>query len=83
MLNNQQLWALSSAIVELAEDLHCDIGIWDSLERYNREFFARPLPLLPPERQNAEQGISPERLQHFIWVLNAQSNPDFTRSQPS
>lgn len=77
MLNNQQLWALSSAIVELAEDLHCDIGIWDSLERYNREFFARPLPLLPPERQNAEQGISPERLQHFIWVLNAQSNPDF------
>jgi hypothetical protein len=32
-------------LVELAEDLHNDIGIWRSYEQYNREYFGTPLPL--------------------------------------
>lgn len=37
--------ALAVVLVESGEDLHADIGLWRSLETYNREFFSMPLPL--------------------------------------
>src|SRR3954470_15070847 len=33
------LRSLAAILVGVAEDLHCGIGLWRSLERANREFF--------------------------------------------
>ena len=43
-LNRPSLNALAAMVVEFAADLHCEIGIWRSLERFNTEFFGTPLP---------------------------------------
>src|SRR4051794_23168320 len=45
-LAHPHLKTLASILVEFAEDLHCGIGIWRSLEHYHREFFGIPLPLI-------------------------------------
>ena len=34
-LSNRKLIELASVLVEFAEDIHNDIGIWRSLEQYN------------------------------------------------
>lgn len=71
------LEALAAILVEFAEDLHCEIGIWRSLERYNTEFFGTPLPfLIEPGTALPRDAISPARLQHFLWVLYPQLIPD-------
>jgi Protein of unknown function (DUF3843) len=71
------LKTLAAILVEFAEDLHCGMGIWHSLERYNLEFFGTPLPfdaeagaILPPGE------ISPARVRHLLRVLYAQMIPD-------
>jgi len=76
-LDRPLLEVLAAILVEFAEDLHCEIGIWRALERNNREVFGTPLPfvseqmtLLPPE------AISPTRLQHFLWIMYPQLIPD-------
>jgi hypothetical protein len=43
-LNKPSLNTLAAMLVEFAADLHCEIGIWRSLERFNTEFFDAPLP---------------------------------------
>src|SRR4051794_9058682 len=55
-LEKQLLKALAAILVEFAEDLHCGIGIWRSLEQYHQKFFGTPLPFpleagatLPPD----------------------------------
>jgi GNAT superfamily N-acetyltransferase len=49
-LSGRQRETLASLLVEFAEDLAHDIGIWKSLEAYNRDFFGTPLPcVLPPD----------------------------------
>jgi hypothetical protein len=63
-------------VVECAEDLSQDIGIWRSLEAYNRDFFDTPLPgvLQPDERMDAEP-LNPERMQFLLWTLYAELEP--------
>ena len=75
-LDTPHLKTLAAILVEFVEDLHCEIGIWRSLERFNTEFFGTPLPFLsvattafPPDE------ISPTRLQHFLWILYPQFIP--------
>ena len=43
-LSGRQRETLASLVVEFAEDVSHDIGIWRSLEAYNRDFFGTPLP---------------------------------------
>src|SRR5213594_251739 len=47
---------LDHIVDEFAEDLSHDIGIWRSLEAYNRDCFGTPLPcvLQPDETMDAE-----------------------------
>ena len=76
-LDRPRLKALAGILVEFVEDLHCEIGIWRSLERYNTEFFGTPLPFLfEPRAAFALDAISPTRLQHFLWILYPQLIPD-------
>src|SRR6516165_5089754 len=69
-LSSRQRETLASLLVEFAEDLSHDIGIWRSLEQYNLDFFGTPLPCIrqPGEAMDAEP-INPERLQFLLWTL--------------
>jgi hypothetical protein len=76
-LASPYLKTLSAILVEFAEDLHCGIGIWHSLERYHREFFGTPLPVIPgAEADSPPVEISPSRVRHLLWVLYPQIIPD-------
>ncbi len=76
-LSPQELADLAHVLVEFGEDIHNDIGLWSTLERYNREFFGTPLPLTLPADQPPEL---PDRLQHLLWVLYTQLEPDLILS---
>jgi len=39
---------LSAILAEFAEDLRNGIGIWQTYEEYNRQWFKTSLPLIPP-----------------------------------
>jgi len=76
-LDRPSLKALAAMLVEFAEDLHCEIGIWRTLERFNTEFFGTHLPFLFEQRALFPQdAISPSRLQHLLWILYPQLIPD-------
>src|SRR5919197_2387235 len=66
-LSGRQRETLASLLVEFAEDLSHDIGIWRSLEQYNLDFFGTPLPciLQPDEIMDAEP-INPVRMQFLL-----------------
>src|SRR5882724_4831417 len=75
-LSGRQRETLVSLLVEYAEDLSHDIGIWRSLEHYNRDFFGTPLPcVLPPEATMDAEPINPERMQFLLWTLYAELEP--------
>ena len=55
-LSSRQRETLASLLVEFAEDLSHDIGIWRSLEAYNRDFFGTPLPcVLQPDEDDGRR----------------------------
>lgn len=71
----------SAALVEFAEDLHNDIGIWNSYEQYNVEFFNNSLPMTPySEYKDDKNPISRRRIHHFIWMLYSLLNHDLILS---
>src|SRR5215471_1534891 len=75
-LSSRQRETLAYILVEFAEDLSHDIGIWRSLEAYNRDFFGTPLPciLQPGEAMDTEL-INPERMKFLLWTLYAELEP--------
>src|SRR4051812_47377161 len=76
-LARPSLKTLATILVEFAEDLHCGIGLWRSLERSHRESFGTPLPLIPEaEAERPPEEISPARVRHLLWVLYPQMIPD-------
>jgi hypothetical protein len=69
-LSNRKREILASILVEFAEDLHQDIGIWRSLEAYNRDFLRTPLPyVLPPDETMDRAPVNPARVQFLLWTL--------------
>src|SRR2546425_2971566 len=75
-LSSRQRETLASILVEFAEDLSQDIGIWRSLEAYNRDFFGTPLPcILPPDETMDAEPINPDRMQFLLWTLYAELEP--------
>jgi hypothetical protein len=76
-LTKPMLKELAAVLVECAEDLHCQIGLWHSLECYHTEFFGTPLPFVLGSKDTiATDEIASERLQHLLWVLCPQLLPD-------
>jgi hypothetical protein len=75
-LSSRQRETLAHIVVEFAEDLSHDIGIWRSLEAYNRDFFGTPLPcvLQPDEAMDADP-LNPKRIQCLLWTLYAELEP--------
>jgi hypothetical protein len=75
-LSSRPRETLASLLVEFAEDLSHDIGIWRSLEAYNRDFFGTPLPcVLPPDEAMDVEPINPARMQFLLWTLYAELEP--------
>src|SRR5712692_5898 len=69
-LAGRQRETLASLLVEFAEDLSHDIGIWRSLEAYNRDCFGTPLPcVLPPDETMDAAPVNPDRMQFLLWTL--------------
>ncbi len=76
-LSGRQRETLAYILVEFAEDLYQDIGLWRGLEQYNRDFFATPLPcVLPPDETMEAEPLNPERMQFLLWTLYAELQPD-------
>ena len=72
---------LAHILVEFAEDLHNEIGLWAALEEYNRRLFGTPLPLvLSPDKQGDQPPSLYERLCHLLWVLYQEIVPDLVLS---
>ncbi|MEW6379157.1 MAG: DUF3843 family protein [bacterium] len=68
-LRDSQIRELAGVLVEFAEDIHNDIGIWKGYEHYNREFFHTPLPItLRPGVKLEEKELLKHRIHHLIWV---------------
>ncbi len=72
---------LAGMLVEFAEDVHNDIGIWNSLERYNTESFGTPLPFVLRSREDMSRAaINEHRIQHLLWVVYSEVNPQLLLS---
>lgn len=66
-LRKSELAQLADILVEFAEDIHNEIGIWAAYEQYNLELFGVCLPFAPVA--GSESGISLDRVRHLLWVL--------------
>ena len=53
-LNSRAQHALAEILVEFVYDLQNAIGIWATLELYNREFFNTPLPFILPKKKKMD-----------------------------
>jgi hypothetical protein len=67
---------LACQLVEFAEDIHNDIGIWNSIEKYNLKFFGIKLPLTPVMDKNDSHFIQADRIHHFLWIMFSVFEPD-------
>lgn len=80
-LPNKKIEELATVLVEFAEDVHNGIGIWNSLERYNLEFFGTQLPLVLELGENMPQtGLNVHRIRHLLWVLYSELTPELILS---
>lgn len=68
-LPSDKVRELSEVLVEFAEDVHNDVGIWKSLEQYNYDSFGTMLPLtLGSDEDIASNPMNKYRIQHLLWV---------------
>ena len=68
-LPSKSLGDLAGILVDFAEDIHADVGIWAAYERYNREFFGTALPLAAEPGSDLDAGFRLERFRHFLWIM--------------
>jgi hypothetical protein len=68
--------------MEFAEDVHNEIGIWDSLEQYNFEFFGTKLPMIPgsAEETAGQASINKHRIQYLLWIQYQLFDPELILS---
>jgi len=69
-LERPALRQLAGILVDFAEDLHNDIGIWKAYERYNDQYFGVSLPLTETRSGGGSASeLSADRLRHLLWML--------------
>lgn len=79
ILNSENLRYLSLCLVEFAEDIHNEIGIWQAVEDYNEQFFGNRLPFVNHSGGAVDgSGITVPRTYSFIWNLYPQIMGDGT-----
>jgi hypothetical protein len=65
-LDKNQNFIMSNLLIEFAEDLHNDIGLWKSIEYYNNSMFNTPLPLFVDENCEVEDKFDINRIKFYI-----------------
>ena len=75
-LDKKQRQILSTLIIEFAEDLHCEIGLWNSVEYYNKHLFNTPLPLFVNSENEIKQVFDVSRIKCFIHTIFFEFKPD-------
>ncbi len=68
-LDKSQNFIMSNLLIEFAEDLHNDIGLWKSIEDYNNSMFNTPLPLFVNENCKIEDTFDIHRIKYFIYTI--------------
>jgi hypothetical protein len=64
-------------LVEWAEDIHNDIGLWRTVEAHQRQHFGTPLPLFVNPSPDIElHGFDARRIQYLLWTLWPCLNPE-------
>jgi hypothetical protein len=72
---------IAMLLVEWAEDIHNDIGLWRTVEMHQRQCFGTPLPLIVRAAQKDElRGFDPRRIQYVLWNLWPCYNPELVLS---
>ncbi len=74
-----KVWSvLGTLVVEWAEDIHNDLGLWRAVEQHNRECLGTALPLVlaPGEAAPPLDGFDPRRLRFLVWNLWSFFKPD-------
>jgi len=68
---------VAALLVEWAEDIHNDIGLWRTVETHQRQCFGTPLPLIVNASPEVELcGFDPQRIQFFLAGLWQCFNPE-------
>lgn len=76
-LSDREIAKLAGLIVEFAEDIHNDIGLWASYERYNVQFYGTSLPLTVSKGKTLSTGqCNVYRIQHFLWNIYSELKQD-------
>ncbi|MFH1215500.1 MAG: DUF3843 family protein [Pseudomonadota bacterium] len=76
-LSASQIHNVAQMLVEFGEDLHNRIGIWETMEAYNLQFFETKLPLiLEPGSDMPTEGINPLRIQYLLYVYYKLLKPE-------
>jgi len=68
-LDESQNFRMSNLLIEFAEDLHNDIGLWSSIEHYNNLMFNTPLPLFVPENTEINGCFDKNRIKFFFYTI--------------
>ena len=68
-LLDEEVDLLAIALTELAEDLHAGLGMWQSLENYQKEFFGTPLPLFWRPGDPPLLPFDARRFQFFLYTI--------------
>jgi len=64
-------------LVEWAEDIHNDIGLWRTVEAHQQQCFGTPLPLVASSSPEVElRAFDPRRVQFLHWNLWPCFNPE-------
>jgi hypothetical protein len=74
---NEHAWGeIAMLLVEWAEDIHNDIGLWHTVEGHQRQCFGTRLPLIVSAAQRDElRGFDACRIQFLLWNLWPCFNP--------
>lgn len=62
---------VSAMCILFAEDLHCRLGLWNAVEKWNAKIFHTPLPFIIPEGDQKEdlKGYDVRRVKFFLWQV--------------
>lgn len=67
-MSSENLHMLAGVLVEFGEDLHNDIGIWETLEHHNKQKFGTPLPvILSKGKHILNEPFDSYRIKFFLW----------------
>lgn len=67
--DKNQKFIMANLLIELAEDLHNDTGLWKSIEHYNKTLFNTPLPLFVDENIEITDCFDKNRIKFFVYNI--------------